>query len=145
MMFVSTIRITHNPGRPNGFVQKWKYVVFEKCSEAVESKLLKLETSRTVILPPLLSVIRFNIRSRSKPSAEPVRKLDHGSASFRRSCHVVLCKRNILLAAFSNSVDQNATVHQIYQILDISFLDPRYNCRLCWLAVLAMWLDWAIT
>ena len=31
--------------------------MFFVCSEAVESKLVKLETSRTVILPPTVSVL----------------------------------------------------------------------------------------
>ena len=32
------------------------------CSEAVESKLVKLETSHTVILPPMVSVLCHNLK-----------------------------------------------------------------------------------
>ena len=36
---------------------KNEHVLLYACSEAVESKLVKLETSRTVILPPTVSVL----------------------------------------------------------------------------------------
>ena len=39
------------------FDQKRKYETLFVCSEAVESSLVKLETSRTVILSPMVSVL----------------------------------------------------------------------------------------
>ena len=44
-----------------GFDQKRKYVFF-KCSEAVESKFVKRETSHTVILPLMVSVLLINFK-----------------------------------------------------------------------------------
>ena len=39
-----------------GFDQKGSMLLLV-CSEAIESKLVKLDTSRTVILPPMVTVL----------------------------------------------------------------------------------------
>ena len=49
-----------------GFDQNKNTLLFV-CSEAVESKLVKLETSRTVILPPKVNVLwREGVRERER-------------------------------------------------------------------------------